>query len=273
VTNKRSWPFVGLSKEAFTVTDDKKPREITSFSHEDVPQSVGVILDMSGSMGGKKSARYAVQFFEDFLKASNQTNVYFIMGFATRPAIVVDWTTDITGILSRLVPRAPSGQTALYDALYLGVEKVKTGKYNRRALILITDGPDNSSKHTFSEVRESLRESDVVLYTVALLSETDRDSGSPLATEADSVLSELSSATGGKVFYVEKKEHIKEAFEILAAEIRNQYRIGFRPSPGDAKSKLRSIKVKVTPPQNASPEFRNLVVRSREGYYPNKIPR
>lgn len=192
------------------------------------------------------------------------------MGFATRPAIVVDWTTDITGILSRLVPRASSRMTALYDALYLGIEKVKTGKYNRRALILITDGPDNSSKHTFSEVRESLRESDVVLYAIALLS--DDALGSPLANEASSVLSELSSETGGKVFFVEKKEHIKEAFEILAADIRNQYRIGFRPPPDAVKPKWRSIKVKVTPPQNAPPEFRSLIVRSREGYYPNKRP-
>lgn len=252
--------------------DDKTPREITSFSHDDVPHSMGVILDMSSSMDEKKSARHATQFFDAFLNASNKANEYFIMGFAIRPAIVFDWTTDIRGILSRLVPpRGGSRSTALYDALYLGIEKVKSGKHRRRAIILITDGQDNGSNYTFSEVRESLRESDVVLYVIALVSEDAP--GSPLGIEAASALSELSSVTGGKVFYAEKKERIKEAFEVLAAEIRNQYRVGFKPLGTVGKPKWRSVKVKVTPPQNAPPEFRNLIVRSREGYYPDKRPR
>jgi Ca-activated chloride channel family protein len=266
VTNKRLKPLSGLSKESFTVMDDKTPREITSFSNEDEPQSIGVILDMSSSMRGKKTARYAVEFFDGFLNESNKSNEYFIMAFASRPVIVVDWTTDIHGILARLITKDRPSQTALYDSLYLGIEKVKTGRYGKRALILVTDGQDNDSRYTFTEVRESLKESDIMLYAVALVP----DDPSPLGLESQAVLTELTEATGGKAFYVNKKEQVGEAFQILAQELRSQYRIGFKPLPVTGKPKWRSIKVKVAQPENAPREFRNLIVRSREGYYSDR---
>jgi Ca-activated chloride channel family protein len=248
--------------------DDKTPREITSFSNEDTPRSIGIIFDMSGSMQGNKLASHAALFFDDFLKASNKANEYFIMAFTERPQILVDWITDISGLLGRLVKKDTGGRTALYDALYLAIEKAKTGRHKQRAVILFTDGGDSISLYTFSEVRELLKESDVMLYCIFTPQGLDPDS--PLAKQGKSIISELSSITGGKGFYPQTKEDIKEAFEALAAEMRYQYRLGFKPLPAAGKPKWHSIKVKVTPPQNVSAEFRSLIVRSREGYYSDK---
>jgi Ca-activated chloride channel family protein len=270
VTNKRLLPFSGLSKEAFTITDEKTPREITSFSSGGGPHSIGVILDMSGSMSGNKLAAQAALFFDDFLKASHQSNEYFIMAFTERPHLLVDWTTDISGLLRRLVEKETGGQTALYDSLYLAIEKAKTGRHKQRAVILITDGSDNLSRYTYGEVRELLKESDVMLYGIYL--NQGSDPGSPLAAEGKSGIFELTSITGGRGFSPLTKKEMKEVFDALAAEMRNQYRVGFKPLPVTGKPKWRSVKVKVTPPENAPPEFRHLIVRSREGYYPDKRP-
>lgn len=270
VTNKRGWPLSGLSKEAFTLVDEKTPLEITSFSNEDAPYSMGVVLDMSRSVTGKNLS-HAVILFDDFLNASNKANEYFVMAFAARPVIVIDWTKEMRGILSRLVTGDSRAQTSLYDSLYLAIEKAKTGNYKQRAIILISDGMDTTSKYTFSEVRESLRESDVMFHSMVI--NQGSDSGSPLGIEGKRIMDELCSTTGGRCFYPSNRREIKEAFDVLAAEMRSQYRIGFKPSAASDKTKWRSVKVKVVSPQNAPPEFRDLKVRSREGYYPHKLPR
>ncbi|MBD0369412.1 MAG: VWA domain-containing protein [Pyrinomonadaceae bacterium] len=268
VSNKRLVPFSGLSKEAFTVMDDKTPREITSFSNDDAPHSIGVIFDMSGSMSEKKLTRPVALFFDNFLNASNRANEYFIMAFAERPVIAIDWTTDISDLLAKLLTANTRGQTALYDALYAAIEKAKTGRYRPPALIVFTDGQDNNSKHTFSQVRELLKESDVTFYGILINGGTDP--GSSQGEAGKSILSELASITGGRSFNPLTKKQEQEAFETIAAELKYQYRIGFKPLAATGKPKWRSIKVKVTQPENAPPEFRNLTVRTREGYYPKQ---
>lgn len=270
VSNKQLKPFGGLSKEAFTVVDDKTPREITSFSNDDAPHSIGIVFDMSGSMSGKRFTQPVALFFDNFLNASNKANEYFVMAFGNRPFIVMDWTTDISDLLAKLLTANTQGQTALYDALYVAIEKAKTGRYRPPVLIVLTDGQDNNSKHTFSQVRELLKESDVIFY--GLLISSGSDPGSNEASLGKSVLSELASITGGGFFNLETKKKEQEAFETIAAELRYQYRIGFKPPPVTEKPRWRSIKVKVTPPENSPREFRNLTVRTREGYYPNKRP-
>lgn len=267
VANKRLGPVRGLSKSAFTVTDEKQPREITSFSNEDVPHSIGIVFDMSGSMINTELSRQVTQFFDNFLNASNQSNEYFLMAFAARPSVVVDWTSEMSGVLPRLVVKK-TGQTALYNAFNLAIEKVKTGKYERRALIVITDGQDNNSQYSFREIEAFLRESDVTVYAVS--GGDEPDPGSSLALDAKARLDVLTSTTGGKAFFPGNKQEMKAVFESIAAEIRSEYRIGLKLDAAAEKDKWRSIKVKVTPPQNAPKEAQSLVIRSRTGYYSNK---
>src|SRR5687768_4080285 len=162
----------GLNKSAFTVLDEKKPQEITYFSDDDSPVSVGVIFDVSGSMSGDKVKR-ARDALSKFIQTSHDSDEYFLIAFNSRAQLLLDRTRDGDSVLNKLTFVETKSQTALYDACYLGVEKVQRGQHTKRALLLISDGQDNNSRYTFNELRKLLKESDVTLYAVGILSGSD----------------------------------------------------------------------------------------------------
>jgi len=188
----------GLEKKHFTVFDDKTQQEITFFSDDDAPVSVGVIFDMSGSMSGDK-IRKAREALARFIQTSHERDEYFLVGFNNRAQLLLDRTRDGNSVLNKLTFIEPKSNTALYDACYLGVEKVSRGTHQKRALLLISDGQDNDSRYTFSEVRRLLKESDVVLYSIGILGGGDPNSS--LGLEGQAILDELSSVSGGKAFF------------------------------------------------------------------------
>src|SRR5687767_1676544 len=153
----------GLGKNAFTVFDDKTQQEITFFSDEDAPVSLGIIFDVSGSMSGDKIMR-AREALAKFVDTSHSRDEYFLIGFNTRAQLLLDRTRDSDALLNKLTFVQTKGQTALYDATYLGVERVTRGAHKKRAVLLISDGQDNSSRYTFSELKRLLKESDVIIY-------------------------------------------------------------------------------------------------------------
>ncbi len=250
----------GLNKNAFTVLDEKKPQEITFFSDDDSPVSVGVLFDVSGSMSGDKIKR-ARDALAKFIQTSHNSDEYFLIGFNSRAQLLLDKTRDGNSVLDKLTFVQTRNNTALYDACYLGVEKVQRGTHPKRALLLISDGQDNNSRYTFNELRRLLKESDVVLYGVGILSGVD--AGSPMGMEGQGILDELASVSGGKAFFPRSAAEMDDIFEQIALELRHQYSIGYKPSdfPGDGK--WRKIKVRVTPPRGLP----RLFVRSKEGYY------
>lgn len=250
----------GLNKNAFTVLDEKKPQEITFFSDDDSPVSVGVLFDVSGSMSGDKIKR-ARDALAKFIQTSHNSDEYFLIGFNSRAQLLLDRTRDGNAVLDKLTFVQTRNNTALYDACYLGVEKVQRGTHPKRALLLISDGQDNNSRYTFNELRRLLKESDVVLYGVGILSGVD--AGSSVGMEGQGILDELASVSGGKAFFPRSAAEMDDIFEQIALELRHQYSIGYKPSefPGDGK--WRKIKVKVTPPRGLP----RLFVRSKEGYY------
>jgi Ca-activated chloride channel family protein len=250
----------GLSKNAFAVFDNKQQQEITYFSDDDSPVSVGVIFDVSGSMSGDKVKR-ARDALSKFIQTSHDSDEYFLIAFNSRAQLLLDRTRDGDSILNKLTFVETKSQTALYDACYLGVEKVQRGAHPKRALLLISDGQDNDSRYTFNELRKLLKESDVTLYAIGILSGSD--AGSAMGMEGQGVLDELSGVSGGKAFFPRSAAEMDDIFEQIALELRHQYSIGYKPETFANDGKWHRVKVKVTPPRGLP----RLFVRSKEGYY------
>ena len=250
----------GLSKNAFAIFDDKQQQEISFFSDDDSPVSVGVIFDVSGSMSGDKVKR-ARDALSHFIQTSHDSDEYFLIAFNSRSQLLLDRTRDGNAVLDKLTFVQTKSNTALYDACYLGVERVQRGTHPKRALLLISDGQDNNSRYTFSELRRVLKESDVVLYAIGILGGSDV--GSSLGMEGQSILDEMAGVSGGKAFYPRSPAEMDDIFEQIALELRHQYSIGYRPPNFVNDGKWHRVKVKVNPPRGLP----RLFVRSKEGYY------
>ncbi len=266
VTDQYGRYVSGLNKKHFTVFDEKVEQTIEFFSDDDAPVTVGVIFDVSGSMSGDKLGKARVALSR-FIETSHNLDEYFLVGFNSRAQLLIDKTRDGGAVLDKLTFVDTKGQTALYDACYLGVEKVTRGTHQKRAVLLISDGQDNNSRYTFSELRRLLKESDVVVYSIGILGGSDP--GSALGMHGQALLDELSSVSGGKAFFPNTAAEMDEIFERIALELRHQYSIGYRPANFVNDGKWHKLKVRVTPPRGLP----RLFVRSREGYYAITTPR
>lgn len=254
----------GLTKKAFNIFDNGQEQDITFFSDSDAPVSVGILFDVSGSMSGEKigKARTALQ---RFISSSHPMDEYFLIAFNSRAQLLLDRTRDGEAVLQKLTLVQPNKNTALYDAVYLGIERVTRGSHQKKALLIISDGQDNASRYNFGEVRRLMKESDVVTYSVGILGGSD--STSQFGIQGQAFLDELSSVTGGKSFYPNTAVEMDEIFERIALELRHQYSIGYTPPDFQPDGKWRKVKVKVKPPRGLP----RLNVRSREGYYASPI--
>ena len=281
VTDGGGRSVTGLDKSAFEVLDDKRPQEITFFSGEDSPASVGVVFDLSGSMAGDKIVR-AREALARLAETGREEDEYFLVGFDAHARLLLERTRDISALTRRIAYAGPGGGTALYDAVHLGAETLRLGSHRRRALIVVSDGEDNSSRRSYSEVLRFLKEAGVPVYTVGILTPPPGASDGPrgpsygrpslaefIPEESPShryyrmTLEGLAEATGGRSFAPHAGREVVEAFEQIALELRGQYSLGFRPADFDADGRWHRLKVKVTPP----PGKGRVRVRSREGYY------
>ncbi len=250
----------GLTKDAFTVIDNGEEQELTFFSDSDAPVSIGILFDVSGSMSGEK-IRKARNALERFINTSHPSDEYFLIAFNSRAQLLMDRTRDGEAVLQKLTLVEPKSNTALYDACYLGVERVTRGAHQKKALLIISDGQDNSSRYNFKEVRRMLKESDVTIYSVGVMD--GRDAGSMQGMQGQAFLDELSNVTGGKSFYPNTNVELDEIFERIALELRHQYSVGYTPKNFQPDGKWHKVKVKVKPPRGLP----RLTVRNREGYY------
>ena len=250
----------GLTKNAFTIYDNNQVQDITFFSDSDAPVSLGVLFDVSGSMSGEKIQK-ARNALKRFIASSHPSDEYFLIAFNSRAQLLLDRTRDGDAVLEKLTLVQPRQNTALYDAVYLGIERVTRGAHQKKALLIISDGQDNASRYNFGEVRRLMKESDVVTYAVGIIDAGDV--GSSIGMQGQAFLDELTSVTGGKSFYPSSNVEMDEIFERIALELRHQYSIGYTPSDFQPDGKWRKVKVKVKPPRGLP----RLSVRGREGYY------
>lgn len=266
VTDGSGRCVAGLPQTAFTVLDEKRAQEISFFGEDDSPVTVGIVFDLTGSMSDAKLER-AREALAHFMETSHESDEYYLVtlenGGAALPLAATRDHAAVIRMLDRAVPR---GKTALYDACYLGVNKVLRGAHRRRALLLISDGQDNNSVYTFDELRDLLTESDVSVYSISV---AEKGNDEP-TVKADKVLRDISAVTGGRFFQPGSAEEMYEVFERIALELRRRYTIAYRPSGLAADGKWHSLKVKLSPP----PGSPRLFARHRDGYYaPATTPR
>lgn len=247
----------GLDRTGFTIYDDGVVQKISFLSDTDAPISLAIVFDLSTSMSGDKIVR-AKKALAQFAETSHREDEYFLIGFNERVQLLLQGPRDAHELYEKLVSAEAEGSTALYDAVYLGIEKVQCGSRPRQAILLITDGYDTSSLYKYKELRRSLQESDAVLYAIGLLSNSrfERRWGR-------NVLEELASISGGKAFFPDDDKEMTEAFDRIALDLRHQYSLGYRPSDLEDTRKLHRVKLVVAAPD----ERQKLHVRNREGFY------
>lgn len=260
VTDMYGRYVMGLGKKDFTVLDNNAQQEITFFSDTDAPVSLGVLFDVSGSMSGEKIQK-ARKALSRFINTSHPNDEYFLIAFNSRAQLLLDRTRDGDAVLQKLTLVNPRQNTALYDAVYLGIERVTRGSHQKRALLIISDGQDNSSRYNFGEVRRLMKESDVITYAVGIIDAGD--AASQVGMQGQAFLDELTSVSGGKSFYPTNDIEMDEIFDRISIELRHQYSIGYTPKDFQPDGKWRKVKVRVKPPRGLP----RLTVRSREGYY------
>lgn len=259
VTDRYGRMISGLDKTAFTVYDEKQPQELTYFSAEDTALSVGILFDVSGSMSGEKIER-ARDALMRFMETSHPEDEYSLIGFNSRADVLLERTHDADAVLRKFTYVEPHGNTALYDAVYLGIEQLQRGTYLKRVLLLITDGEENDSRYSFREVRDTLAESGTMLYSICLLDPINLTGKAGMRVQ--DTLNGLAEITGGRAFYPRSKAEMDEAFERIALELRHQYSIGYKPKNFISDGRWHRVKVRVAPPAG----YVRLSVRSRQGY-------
>ena len=249
----------GLNKQNFELFEDRVKQDISHFSEEDAPINLGIIFDVSGSMKGKIDR--AKDALKAFIQTSHSNDDFFLVSFNQRANLVSEFTDGDT-LINKLTMVNPTGQTALYDATYLGVEKVKQGRYNRNALLLVSDGQDNSSRYSYGELRKRLKEAGVQIYCIGIV-EMGGAAGGALDTQGQAILEEIAQSTGGKAFFPRTAAELEEITSRIALELRHQYSIGYSPTNVKRDGQWHKIKVNVKGGKNLS----NLRVKHKEGYY------
>ncbi len=248
VTDGKDRPFRGLQKENFRIKDEGDAQEISSFSSEDAPVSVGVVFDASSSMRDKmRESRAAV---DRFLDTAMPEDEFFLLRFNDRPEQLSSFTTDTEEIRGLLRNVYATGWTALLDALYMGVQEMKKAANSRKALLVLSDGGDNNSRYTEPEIKDLVREADVRIFAISVL-------------DGSRLLKNLSNESGGRAFRVRKLKQLDEVIAKVSADMRNQYVLGYTPSKLTTDGKYHKVKVEVVPPAGA-PRLR---VAWKRGYY------
>ena len=258
VTDPLNRLVTGLEKEDFQVFENSNKQEIWSFASEDAPVSIGIIFDLSGSMTSKLiRARESIL---QFIKTANPEDEFFVIGFNDRPELIEDFTSSVDKIQARLAIVRAERRTALLDAIYYGLAKMKDAHHQRKALLVVSDGGDNRSRYTEGEVRAAVREADVEIYSIGIF---DPSATAPEERTGPLLLDDVSSATGGRLFRVDDVDEMSDIAEKISTELRNQYVIGYKPKNLSRDGKWRKVKVKVNPPPGLPP----LTVYARTGYY------
>lgn len=258
ITDPMNRLVTGLEKDNFVLMDNGERQEIKHFSSEDAPISLGVIFDMSGSMKDKidKSREAVVEFF----KTANPQDEFFMVAFNDRPEVISDFTQSIEAIQGQLVYAIPKGRTALLDAIYLALSKMHEAHNQKKALLIVSDGGDNHSRYTESEIKSLVKEADVQIYAIGLFTPNP---GTPEEQTGPATLSEITDVTGGRTFTIDNPNELTDVATKIGVELRNQYVLGYRPTKPERNGKWRKIKVKLNPPKGLPP----LTVYAKSGYY------
>jgi Ca-activated chloride channel homolog len=261
VTDPYNRLVTGLDPDNFRIFEDNVEQEVVTFSAEDVPISIGVIFDYSGSMANKvaKAREAAIQFF----KSANPQDEFFLVSFNERAELTSTFTNSVEDLQSRMLLSAPKGRTALLDAIYLGLSEMRGAHNAKRALLILSDGGDNHSRYNESDIKRLVKEADTQLYAIGIFDPAGYRNRTAEEGNGPSLLGEVTELTGGRVFPVEKLEDLPDIASKIGMELRNQYVLGYHPSNHAHDARWRKVKVKLRTPRGLPP----LTVYAKTGYY------
>jgi VWFA-related protein len=248
VTDPLDHPVNNLPPDAFRLLEDDVEQKIACFFKEEAPVSLGVIFDASGSM--RKSIDASLGATEQFFKTTMPGDEFFLIRFSDKATLETQFTSDPGEIIQRLSFVHPQGWTALHDAIYLGVNRMRLAKNSRKALLVLSDGGDNNSRYTEAEVKNLVMESDLRVYAVGLF-------------DRPSFLEKLATLTGGEAYWVKKLKDLPDTITRLSRQLRSQYVIGYSPNKPASDGKYRRIRVELTHPHSLGA----LRLFWRHGYY------
>lgn len=257
VRNRRGTPVAGLVKDNFQVFENGAMQPIKHFSHEDIPVTVGLVIDNSGSMRPKRAEVIAATLA--FAVSSNPQDQMFLVNFNERvsfglPANVLftDQRDQLKAAMNTVIT---NGKTALYDAVAVALDHLKKGNRDKRVLIVVSDGADNASKHTRDQIMDLAAKSDAIIYALGIYEPDDPDNRNP------EVMRELARASGGEAFFPDELREVQPICERIAHEIRNQYTISYIPTNQKQDGTYRTIQLRAV-----SHNGRGLAVSTRRGY-------
>ncbi len=258
VTDGRQRLVTGLDQSNFQVLEGKKVQEIRHFSNEDAPVSLGVIVDTSGSMKDKmERVREAVT---QFCEIANVQDEFFMITFSDEPHVATDFTNTAEDIERELLYIHSKGRTALLDAIYMGIEKMRQARYSKKALLVISDGGDNHSRYGEREVKSAVKESEVMIYAIGTF---DRYVSTQEEMVGPGLLANVTQVTGGRAFTLEDPNEMPAVAHRIGTELRTQYVLGYRPQKAPHDGKWHKISVKLKLPAKLS----FLRVHAKTGYY------
>jgi Ca-activated chloride channel family protein len=261
VTDPLNRFVTGLEQDSFKVFEDKIEQKIVSFGSEDAALSVCIVFDTSGSMGPKlEKSRQAVS---EFFKTANPEDEACLVEFSDRPELATPFTHNLEEIQNRLTFTQSKGRTALLDGIYLALHTMKKAHNPRKALIVISDGGDNSSRYTESEVKNLVKEADVQIYAIGIYEPSSSRGRSPEELSGPGLLTDISEPTGGRHFFVENLNELPDVAAKIGIELRNQYVLGYSPTNQGRDGKYRKVNVKLVQPRGLPP----LHAFWRTGYY------
>jgi Ca-activated chloride channel homolog len=272
VTDHNAKTIMGLQAKDFDIFDDQTPQQIVSFGSEDAPCSVGLVLDVSGSM--QTTLGVVKEGSQTFVRTANPEDEFLLLTVSTQPSAAPEFTTDASQLEESIAFAKPGGMTALIDTVYLGLNKMQKARHSRRALAILSDGMDNHSRYSMSELLRVALEADVQIYSIVIDNGAggSSTSGVPfrpamiqkpgdraIQNQGPDLLEKLAEKTGGLYFHARGSAQVKEAMAKTGEALRNEYVIGYKmPSSGPA-GKWHQIHVKLSVPKAH--------VHARSGYY------
>jgi Ca-activated chloride channel homolog len=252
VTDRMNRPLIDLQQQNFGIFEDDARQQIRYFSAEDAPISIGLIVDVSNSMSNKIEAERTA--IGEFFKHANPQDDYFVISLADRPHLIADTTQSLEDIERKLALATPAGHTALLDAIYLGLTKIRAAQYQRRALLIISDGGDNHSHYTLKEIKSLVEESDVLVYAIGVFDSLPLPGFKTLEEKlGQSLLTKIAEASGGRDISTERRERIPTIAAAISRELRQQYVIGYKSANALHNGQWRKIKLEVSAARSEAP--------------------
>ncbi len=262
VTDGNGRVVSGLEKEHFTLFEDKVQQVITHFAAEDAPASIGLVFDTSDSMGPRMNKAY--EAVNALLKTANPADEFFLVQFSSHAYLAAGMTSHSQEIAQQVAAMQVGGSTALLDAVSLAMDEMKHARYLRKAIVIISDGGDNSSRCTVAELKKTVRERDVLIYAIGITDDYDYVlNQQTYKLTGPALLNEIATQTGGRLFEVRKLKQLPDIAAKISGWLRNQYVLGYAPENPQRNGEYRHVQVKLTRPKG----FPRLHAFWRLGYY------